>query len=132
MKNQLICHCKKIVIEINIDRDYLRNIRRCDCSLCNRKGYVMASVTLDELCIKEGLEHLRLYQWGTGAAEHYFCNNCGVYTHHKRKSNPNEFGINIACIEGVDAVHIQNVPVGNGDLNLLVEECSRRHFDFKS
>jgi hypothetical protein len=50
-------------------------------------------------------------------AEHYFCKKCGVYTHHKRRSNPLEFGVNIACVEGVRALLYEHVPIGNEYFN---------------
>ena len=110
------CHCGSVELEIEIT-DGLQNIRRCDCSLCSRKGYVMASVPTTHLKVTKGKEALSLYQWGTMVAEHYFCRTCGVYTHHKRRSNPSEFGVNIACVEGVRALSYEHVPIGNGYFN---------------
>ena len=51
---------------------------------------------------REGAEVLTLYQWGTRTAEHHFCSICGIYTDHRRRSNPDEYGVNAACIDGVD------------------------------
>lgn len=110
------CHCAAVELEIEFV-DGLQNIRRCDCSLCSRKGYVMASVPTTQLTVVKGADHLSLYQWGTMLAEHYFCKICGVHTHHKRRSNPLEFGINIACIEGVHALEFKDIPIGNGHLH---------------
>ena len=43
---------------------------------------------------------LRCYQFNTRTAKHYFCSVCGIYTHHQRRSNPAEYGYNLACLEG--------------------------------
>lgn len=110
------CHCGSVELEIEFT-DGLQNIRRCDCSLCSRKGYVMAAVPATNLKVVKGEDVLSLYQWGTRVAEHYFCARCGIHTHHKRRSNPLELGINIACVEGVRALEYGPVPVGNGNLN---------------
>jgi hypothetical protein len=110
------CHCGAVELEIEFV-DGLRNIRRCDCSLCSRKGYIMSSVPTHSLKVVKGANQLTLYQWGTGVAEHYFCSTCGIHTHHKRRSNPLEFGVNIACIAGVRALEFKDVPIGNGNLN---------------
>ncbi|CAM3834389.1 GFA family protein [Parendozoicomonas haliclonae] len=110
------CHCGAIELSIQFDNG-LENIRRCDCSLCSRKGYVMASVPVENLQVTKGQDTLSLYQWGTNVAEHYFCSQCGVYTHHRRRSNPKEYGVNIACLEGVHPLQYQNVPIGNGGMN---------------
>ena len=110
------CHCGLVELEIEF-MDGLQNIRRCNYSLCSRKGYVMASIPAANLKITKGKEALSLYQWGTKVAEHYFCKACGVHTHHRRRSNPSELAINIACVEGVQALSYEHVPIGNGFLN---------------
>ncbi len=57
---------------------------------------------------------LRLYQFNTRTAKHYFCSVCGIYTHHQRRMNPNEYGFNVGCLEGVDPFDIPNVPTSDG------------------
>ena len=47
-------------------------------------------------------------------AKHYFCSTCGIYTHHQRRSNPHQFGFNVACLDGVYPYDIENVPVEDG------------------
>ena len=64
-----------------------------------------------------GQEALRLYQFDTREAEHYFCSVCGIYTHHRRRSNPNQYGVNLGCLEGVDPTLIGDVPVYDGANN---------------
>lgn len=110
------CHCGSVELEIEFV-DGLQNIRRCDCSLCSRKGYIMSSVPTTRLKVVKGEDCLTLYQWGSMVAEHYFCSKCGIHTHHRRRSNPLEFGVNIACVEGVRALEFREVPIGNGNLN---------------
>ena len=112
----LSCHCGAVELNVEFDNG-LQNIRYCDCSLCRRKGAAMAAVPLSHLKVVKGEENLSCYQWGTKTAKHYFCKTCGIYTHHQRKSNPNQYGVNIACIEGVDPFSYKDIPVGNGDLN---------------
>jgi hypothetical protein len=61
-----------------------------------------------------GEDALTLYQFNTRTAEHYFCSKCGIYTHHRRRSNPNEYGINAACLDGVSPFDFDEVPVSDG------------------
>lgn len=81
----------------------------------------MAGVPLDRLRVVQGEDALRLYTWNTGVAKHWFCGVCGIYTHHQRRSNPNEYGFNIACLDGVDPLEFRDVPVGDGASQTLVE-----------
>ena len=103
------CHCGAVVFEVPFDGEW-KKLRRCDCSLCRRKGAIMASVSVEALRIVEGREALRLYQWNTKVAEHWFCGTCGIYTHHRRRSDPSEYGINLGCVEGVDLEALGNIP----------------------
>jgi len=71
-------------------------------------------VPLSGLKIIKGEDKLSLYQFDTKEAEHYFCSVCGIYTHHKRRSNPNQYGINLGCLEGVDPNLIEGVKLYDG------------------
>lgn len=101
MSQKLTCHCGAVELEVTLT-DGLNTARRCDCSFCRRRGAIAASAPLDGIKIIKGAEKLTLYQWGSKTARHYFCSVCGIYTHHQRRSNPNEYGVNIAALEGVN------------------------------
>jgi hypothetical protein len=75
---------------------------------------VVASVSLDGIRIVQGAEHLRLYQFNTMVARHHFCGVCGIYTHHQRRSFPDQYGYNVGCLEGVNPFLIPDVPVNDG------------------
>lgn len=113
IKHKASCHCGAVELELSLPNG-LVNIRRCDCSLCRRKGAIVASVPLSELKILKGEENLRLYQFNTKTAKHYFCGTCGIYTHHQRRSNPDQYGFNVACLEGINPLKIDNVPTYDG------------------
>ncbi|GLQ50040.1 glutathione-dependent formaldehyde-activating enzyme GfaB [Dyella flava] len=94
--------------------DGIVNPRRCDCSICRRKGAVFASVPLSGIRIVKGAEYLKLYQFNTLTAKHYFCSNCGIYTHHQRRSNSEQYGYNVGCLEGINPFAILDVPTNDG------------------
>ncbi|MBT1445074.1 GFA family protein [Shewanella sp. JM162201] len=107
------CHCGAVVLELSLPDGIVRP-RRCNCSMCRRRGAIAASVPLSGLTILKGQDALRLYQFNTHTARHYFCGHCGIYTHHQRRSNPAEFGYNVGCLEGVDPYLLGEVPVCDG------------------
>ena len=107
------CHCGGVEYELRLPNG-LEKLRRCDCSICRRKGAIVASVALDGIKITKGAELLKLYQFNTMTAKHYFCSVCGIYTHHRRRSNPDEYGINVACLDGVDPFELADVPTLDG------------------
>ncbi|MCU9850053.1 GFA family protein [Defluviimonas sp. WL0024] len=96
------CHCGAVELEVTLAPKGLATARRCDCSFCARRGAVAVTVPLDGLRVVKGEDNLTLYTWNTGTAKHYFCKTCGIYTHHRRRSNPNEYGLNAACLDGVN------------------------------
>ena len=119
-RHRLSCHCGSVVLELDLP-DGIVDPRRCDCSICRRKGAIVASVPLDGLHVVQGAGALKLYQFNTKVARHYFCSNCGIYTHHQRRSAPNEYGFNLACIEGVDVTTIGEIGRSNGAAQSLVD-----------
>ncbi|WP_204243989.1 GFA family protein [Vibrio galatheae] len=112
-KHKGSCHCGAVVFELDLPNG-IEKPRRCDCSICRRKGAIVASVTLEGIRILQGAEHLKLYQFNTNTAKHYFCSNCGIYTHHQRRSAPDEYGFNVGCLEGVNPFDLGDVVTNDG------------------
>ena len=110
------CHCGRVKFTVTLPEGLVEP-RRCNCSICKRRGAVVASLELDNLTVDSGQEFLRLYQFNTKTAKHYFCSNCGVYTHHQRRSNPKQYSFNIACLDDVDPLMLKSVPVLDGKNN---------------
>lgn len=107
------CHCGAVQLELTLPHGIV-DPRRCDCSLCRRRGTVVASVALAGIRIVQGAQQLRLYQFNTHTAKHYFCAVCGIYTHHQRRSKPDEYGYNVACLEGINPYLIEAVAMLDG------------------
>jgi hypothetical protein len=74
----------------------------------------MGGIPLDKFKLIAGADNLVLYQWHTNTAKHYFCQTCGVYTHHQRRSDPTQYGVNIGCIDGIEPFSFANIPVTHG------------------
>ena len=100
MKYKVKCHCGNV--KLNIESD-LSIIKQCNCSICKRKNAKMNILPKEAIISISGEENLSVYQFGTNIAKHYFCKNCGIYTHHQRKSDPNGIGVNIGCIDDIDS-----------------------------
>ena len=107
------CHCGAVEISVTLS-DGLGSVRRCDCSFCAKRGAAAVTAPLNGVRILRGADNLTLYQWNTGTAKHYFCKTCGIYTHHRRRSNPNEYGVNVACLEGINPRDLGDIPWSDG------------------
>ena len=107
------CHCGAVRFEVALS-DGLNSARRCTCSYCRMRGAIAVTAGLGGLKILRGEDVLTSYRFNTGAAQHFFCSRCGIYTHHQRRSNANEYGVNAACLDGVSPFDFAEVPVMDG------------------
>jgi hypothetical protein len=107
------CHCGAVRFEVRLS-DGFNTIRRCTCSFCRMRGAVAVSAQLGGIRFIQGEEALTSYRFNTGTAEHFFCSCCGIYTHHQRRSNTAQYGVNVACLEGISPFAFAEVPVLDG------------------
>lgn len=107
------CHCGDVRFEVELING-LHTARRCNCSFCRMRGAVGVSGRPGGLRILTGRDRLTCYRFNTGAARHFFCSRCGIYTHHERRSRPGEYGVNIACLDGLSPFDLASVDVLDG------------------
>lgn len=81
----------------------------------------MLTTLVGHFRVTRGAECLSLYQWNHKIARHYFCRVCGIYTHHQRRSNPMEIGVNVGCVDAIDPDQCTQIMMGDG-LGLSVAE----------
>lgn len=107
------CHCGAVRFQVTLSEGF-ETARRCTCSYCRMRGAVAVSARFGDMKITKGADKLSSYRFNTGAAQHFFCSLCGIYTHHQRRSNQAEYGINVACLDGVSPFDFTAVPVVDG------------------
>lgn len=107
------CHCGAVKFAVELPKG-LSSARRCTCSICRMRGAVAVTGSIDGFKLLQGHDKLATYRFNTGVAEHHFCTECGIYTHHRRRSNPNELGLNAACLEDVSPFDFAEVVVNDG------------------
>ena len=74
----------------------------------------MCMVKNEEFEIIKGRNKLKLYQFHTKVAKHYFCSDCGIYTHHNPRSNPAMTGFNLGCVDEIDSLKLENELIKDG------------------
>ena len=107
------CHCGAVRFRVRL-ADGLATVRRCTCSYCRMRGAIAVTASVGDLEIVAGADNLTLYQFNTRTAKHWFCRSCGIYTHHQRRSNPAELGVNVACLAGTSPFDFAEVVVMDG------------------
>ena len=113
MPMKAACHCGAVRFEVTLS-DGLNTAQRCTCSFCRMRGAVAVSAELGGIRFIRGEDHLTRYTFNTGTAQHFFCSVCGIYTHHQCRSNPRQFGVNAACLEGVSPFDFSELTVLDG------------------
>ena len=107
------CHCGAVKFTATLTQGFA-SARRCTCSICRMRGAVAVTSTPADFRITKGEDKLATYRFNTMSAEHHFCTVCGIYTHHKRRSNPDQLGVNVACLQGVSPFDFEEVVVYDG------------------
>jgi hypothetical protein len=107
------CHCGTVRFEVTLG-DGLDSIRRCTCSYCSMRGAVVVMAGAGGIKILKGEDALTSYRFNTGSAQHFFCLRCGIYTHHQRRSDQSQYGVNVACLDGLSPFIFNEVPVVDG------------------
>jgi hypothetical protein len=107
------CHCGSVKFTVTLSNGF-NTIRRCTCSYCRMRGAIAVSADIGGMVFLQGEDTLTSYRFNTGTAQHFFCARCGIYTHHQRRSNPAQYGVNVACLDGVSPFDFAEVPVLDG------------------
>ncbi len=101
------CHCGAIKFKFTCNP--IEKGLRCNCSICIRKGTVMSpeAVAPEHIEIDARPEDIGLYQFDTKVAKHFFCKNCGIYTHHETAKFPGKSRVNLGCIDELDPLALE-------------------------
>jgi hypothetical protein len=101
------CHCGRLRWAFHSEE--ITAGRRCNCSICIRKGAVMSTQYIPsadfEPIPEASMSEVSDYRWGDRDVNHLFCKTCGIYPYH---GGP-EWGyrVNLGCVEGLDALALE-------------------------
>lgn len=99
------CHCGNVRFEIDADLD---QVRVCDCSMCRRRGALLHRVDEGSFRLLSSLSDLSLYQWHTKTAKDYFCPTCGIQPFRRPRTAPQQWSVNVRCLDEVD---LDSIPI---------------------
>ena len=94
------CHCG--AVRFVVDAAGVDEMTRCDCSICVRKNALMIKVPEAAITLTVGEDALATYRWNSRVARHHFCRTCGIYPFHRKRSEPDHYGVNVFCLDGFD------------------------------
>ncbi|MCQ4630966.1 hypothetical protein J2Y63_004245 [Shinella sp. BE166] len=101
MKYEGSCHCGAIAFEVEGEFDTGLD---CNCSLCRRRGGLLAFVPRDSLVLTTPEANVSTYQFNRHMIEHHFCAKCGIapYGEGKDPKGNGMAAVNLRCIPAID------------------------------
>ena len=67
----LKCHCGEVEIQVDLKNE-IDQLKRCNCSMCKRKGTMVTTVNKQDLKIIKGAKKIKTYQFKTNVANTIF------------------------------------------------------------
>jgi len=98
------CHCGRVKFEIEIPGKII--IHQCNCSICQKSGYLHLIVAASRFKLLCGEDSLHDYRFHTGIARHMFCSYCGIKSFYVPRSHPESFSVNLNCIDLPDEIDV--------------------------
>jgi len=102
IKKKGSCHCGLVQYELTLEKDFTECID-CNCSICQRKGTLLAFVPMTQFQLISGADSLTDYLFNKKRIHHKFCKVCGVTSFASAQMPDGEVAaVNVRCIEGID------------------------------
>ncbi len=104
------CHCGKVRFEVDLALD---GLAACNCSICSRRGWLLAFAPKSSFRLLSGEDAMTDYQFHSKNVHHLFCSTCGVSSWTWGKNKGVEMvTVNARCLDGVD---FEKLPVKHYD-----------------
>lgn len=114
MKIEGGCHCGIVRFEADLPEGPIE-VLDCNCSICSMTGYLHVIVPESAFRQTEGRRDTTTYRFGTGAARHIFCTQCGIKSFYRPRSHPKGISINLRCIDDWEALETRITPFDGRD-----------------
>ena len=103
------CHCGAVRYEATASLD---QVISCNCSICAKRGLLLAFVGAGQFRLISSEDRLKDYQFGKKVIHHLFCADCGVESF-ARGTAPDGapmVAVNVRCLDGVDVAALTPTP----------------------
>jgi len=105
------CHCA--AIRFRFSSEAITSGRRCNCSICIRKGSVWSKGYYPPEAVEliGGADAVAVYAFGERCVQHCFCKTCGINAFnviarlpedYDGAARPGDYRINLGCVEGLE------------------------------
>jgi len=103
------CHCGRVRYAVETD---LSRVVSCNCSICTKRGLLLAFVPPERFTLQAGEDALTDYQFGRKTIHHLFCASCGVesFARGRTPDGTEMIAVNVRCLDGVDPETLERTP----------------------
>lgn len=100
------CHCGRIAFEVE---GVVEEVIDCNCSLCRRRGGLLAAFPRSALTLKTPESDLGTYRFNREAIEHRFCPTCGIapFSEGKGADGVAMTMVNVRCLPALDLASLK-------------------------
>jgi hypothetical protein len=114
MRYEGSCHCGNIAFEV--EGEFTEAID-CNCSLCRKRGGLLAFVPRDKLSLKTPVENLSTYTFNHHVIQHHFCGKCGIapFGEGVGPGGAATASVNLRCLPAVDLASLKIKPFNGLD-----------------
>jgi hypothetical protein len=101
------CHCGKVRYEVELDLS--QPVIRCNCSMCQRAGTMLAFTSSEGFKLLSGDDALTSYHFNKNVIDHLFCSTCGIKSFARGVGQDGKpmVAVNVRCLEGVDVATLK-------------------------
>lgn len=110
------CHCGAISFELAGE---IGEVIDCNCSLCRRRGGLLAFFPREALRLATPASALHTYRFHNRVLDHHFCAACGIAPFSEGVdpgSGARMAAVNVRCLDGVDLAGLKVVRVDGAGL----------------
>jgi hypothetical protein len=95
------CHCGAVAYTLDDDP---REAMECTCSICRRKGYLLAFSAPDRFMLETPRDALAVCAWNQHVVRHHFCRTCGCepFGEGTAPDGTARIAVNLRRAEGLD------------------------------
>ena len=95
------CHCGAVRFEVDMN---LEGAMACNCSLCSKRGWLLAFAPASSFRLLKGDDAQTEYQFNKKVIHHLFCKTCGTASFGRGMApdGSETVAINLRCIDNLD------------------------------
>ena len=109
MAHEGSCHCGRIAFTLEGE---VGDVIDCNCSMCRRKGALLAAFPREALTLKTPEADLGTYKFNRHLIDHHFCLTCGIspFSEGKGRDGKAMTMVNVRCLPDVDLASLKVIP----------------------